>query len=200
MGNDLNWIVAGLVASVLVPAAAFAGLPLIFAFGLGALAFVALVVFLAPKKLYDDRRFARVDRKTKAEARALLEETTAVLKRLASASDRIEDAVVRHKVNALTRIADDIYTLLEADPTRLGDVRRFLSVYLPQAANVAEGYALVEHKKIVDPKRLDEISAVIDKLQDGFAHYADGLAEAELGALDTDLKSIESSLQKDIER
>lgn len=73
-----------------------------------------------------------------------------------------------------------------------------MTYYLPQAAEVADGYAVIETKKIEDPKRLAEVASIIDKLRDAFVHYADGLAEADLGTLDTDLRQIESSLAKDI--
>ncbi|MBU1174410.1 MAG: 5-bromo-4-chloroindolyl phosphate hydrolysis family protein [Alphaproteobacteria bacterium] len=200
MHNDANWIVAGIAAAVTLPLAAFAGVPLIFAIGMAVVVFAGLVVVFAPKKLFEDERFARIDRKVRAEARDLLAGALPEAQKLGTAADRIADPIVRQKVNELARVAHEIFARLEDDPQKAGEVRRFMSFYLPRAAEVAEGYAAIETKKVADPKRLAEIGAVIDRLKDGFTHYADGLTEAELGSLDSDLSEIERSLEKDIGR
>ncbi len=39
---------------------------------------------------------------------------------------------------------------------------------------------------------------MIAKLEGAFVHYADGLADSELGSLDVDLKLIQASLKEDL--
>ena len=107
---------------------------------------------------------------------------------------------MRARVRNLSDITADIMARVEQRPENAGQVRRFLTYYLPQAAEVAAGYALLEGAHAPDRRRLDEVGAVIAKLQDGFAHYADGLAESELGTLDVDLRLIQASLKEDIGR
>lgn len=200
MRNDTNWIVAGAVAAVLLPALAAVGIPFLVALGVAAVAFIGLVVLLSPRKLFEEEKYAGIDKHKLALARTLLTEAMPAAQRLDAASDRIGDPLTRQKVNALARIAHDIFDRLEADPQKADAARRFLTYYLPQAAEVAEGYAVIETKRTQDPKRLEDVAAVIDKLEDAFVHFADGLAEADLRSLDTDLKQIEHSLKKDIGR
>jgi len=80
---------------------------------------------------------------------------------------------------------------------RLGG-QALLAYYLPQSAQVAEAYDVLEDQHAPDQAQLTEIRAIIERLETAFAHYADSLAETELGSLDTDLKLIEASLKEDI--
>ena len=200
MRNDTNWIVAGLTAALLLPGLVLAGVPLILAIGAAAIAFAGLVVFLAPRQLFEGPEYAHVDKKTLQQARELLAQARPDAARLDRARDGVKDALVRHKLGQLARIADDVLGQLAADPGKAETLRRFLTYYLPNAVELAQSFALVEAKRIAEPARLKEIAGVIDRLESAFIHYADGLTEAELGTLDADLKQIETSLKKDIER
>ena len=200
MRNDTNWIIAGLAAAVLLPVLALVGVPFWIAAIIAAVAFAGLVVFLAPKQLFEGAEFDGVDKGTRDLARQLVTEATPVAARLDAARFRVDAPLVRHKLAQLSRISDDILGRLKAEPQKAETVRRFMTYYLPKAAELAEGYALVETKKTEEPARLAEIAAIIDKLEQAFVHYADGLTEADLGSLDTDLAEIDKSMNEDIGR
>lgn len=102
MRNDWNWIVAGLVAALLLPGLAVIGVPLVVALAISAVAFVGLVVFLSPRKLFEDSKYAGIDKAKRALARTLLTEASPAAGRLGAAADRIADPIVRQKVNDLS--------------------------------------------------------------------------------------------------
>ena len=79
-------------------------------------------------------------------------------------------------------------------------MRRFLTYYLPRAAEVADGFATLEGNRVPNAARLGEVGSVIVKLEEAFVHYADSLTDAELGTLDTDLRLIRASLKEDLGR
>ena len=58
----------------------------------------------------------------------------------------------------------------------------------------------LENRHAPDRERLDEVRVVIGKLEGAFVHYADSLADAELGMLDADLRLIQASLREDLGR
>ena len=58
-------------------------------------------------------------------------------------------------------------------------MRRFLTYYLPRAADLAEAYALLEKSSTRDTKRLVATSDLIDRLDAAFTHYAADLQEAD---------------------
>lgn len=199
-GNDLNWIISGLVAAILIPLLAFVGMPFWLAAIVGVVAFLGLLVLLSPRRLFEGLNVGAIGKDKIAFARELLDDAMPAATRLQQAGSRIGDKAVHDRVLHLAAICRDVFAKLEQNPASAGAVRRFLSYYVPRAAEVAEGYAVLEDKHAPDPAKLAEIGGVIEKLEGAFVHYADSLADTELGSLDIDLKLIQASLKEDLGR
>jgi 5-bromo-4-chloroindolyl phosphate hydrolysis protein len=101
---------------------------------------------------------------------------------------------VRH----LVRIARDILAAIERDPLRIDRVRRFLTYYLPRAAEIAEAYGALERSAVQDAPRLSATGELIDRLDAAFTRYAANLQDADLDRLDIELRLLKSSLDEDI--
>lgn len=201
LGNDGNWIVAGAVTAILVPILTFAaGMPFWVAAAIGLLVFSGLVFLLAPRRLFEGLDINAIGRSRVAFAKELLEGATPAAQRLETAADDIADKETAARVRHLAEIAADVFRKVEARPESANAVRRFLSYYLPRAAEVAEGFAVIEAKRAPDRKQLEDVGAVLVKLEDAFVHYADSLVDDALGGLDTDLRLIQASLKEDIGR
>jgi 5-bromo-4-chloroindolyl phosphate hydrolysis protein len=201
LGNDGNWIMAGLVTAILVPVLTFAaGMPFWIAAVIGLLVFAGLVFLLAPRRLFEGLDIKVIGRGRLAFARELLEAAVPSAQRLEAAADDITDKQTAARVRHLAEIAADVFRTVEAKPESANAVRRFLSYYLPRAAEVAEGFAAIEAKRAPDIKQLKDVRAVLVKLEDAFVHYADSLVDDALGTLDTDLRLIQASLKEDLGR
>lgn len=201
LGNDGNWILAGLVTAILVPVLTFAaGMPFWIAAVVGLPVFAGLVFLLAPRRLFEGLDIKVIGRGRLAFARELLEAAVPSAQRLEAAADDITDKQTAARVRHLAEIAADVFRTVEAKPESANAVRRFLSYYLPRAAEVAEGFAAIEAKRAPDIKQLEDVRAVLVKLEDAFVHYADSLVDDALGTLDTDLRLIQASLKEDLGR
>ena len=197
-GNDLNWIVSGVVAAILLPLLVWIGLPFIVAGVIAAVAFAGLVVLLSPRKLFEGLNIGAIGKEKVAFAQELLNDAVPAAARLREAARKITDQTVKDRVLHLAAICQDVFAKVEANPGNASAVRRFLSYYVPRAAEVAEGYAVLEDKHAPDAGKLTEVAGVVEKLEGAFVHYADGLADSELGSLDIDLKLIQASLKEDL--
>lgn len=200
MGNDLNWIISGAVAAVALPLLFWIGVPFWLAAILAVIAFAGLVVLLSPRKLFEGLNVTAIGKEKVAFAQELLDDTLPAAARLREASSNISDKTVRERVQHLTALCQDVFAKVEHNPANASAVRRFLSYYVPRAAEVAEGYAVLEDKHAPDAAKLLEVGGVIEKLEGAFVHYADSLADSELGSLDIDLKLIQASLKEDLGR
>jgi len=101
---------------------------------------------------------------------------------------------VRH----LAGVARSIFEGIEKDPVRIDRVRRFLTYYLPRAAEMAEAYRALEVSPGVDAARLSATGEIIDRLSGAFTEYARNLRDAELDKLDIELKLLKRSLDEDL--
>jgi hypothetical protein len=200
-GNDGNWIVAGLVsAALLIGLSALTHFPFLVSAVISVLVFAGLIFVLAPRQLFEGLDLRSIGGSQVAFARELLAQAQPAADRLAAAAGSIADKDMKAKVKNLSDIATDVISKVEAKPSTAPSVRRFLTYYVPQAAEVAEGYATLADRRAPSQQRLANVGAVITKLQDAFVHYADSLADSELGTLDVDLRLIQESLKEDIGR
>ncbi|TPK95245.1 5-bromo-4-chloroindolyl phosphate hydrolase [Mesorhizobium sp. B2-4-12] len=200
-GNDWNWIVAGLVsAALLIGLSALTQFPFLVSAVISALVFAGLVFVLAPRQLFEGLDLSSISGSRVAFARELLAQAQPAADRLTAAAGSIADKDMKAKVKNLSDIAADVISKVEQKPETAPSVRRFLTYYVPQAAEVAEGYATLANRRAPSQARLANVGAVIAKLQDAFVHYSDSLADSELGTLDVDLRLIQESLKEDIGR
>jgi hypothetical protein len=198
-GNDLNWIVAGLVsAALLIGLSTLSHFPFLVSAVISVLVFAGLVFVLAPRQLFEGLDLGSIGGGQVAFARELLSQAQPAANRIAAAAGSITDKDMKAKVKNLSDIAADVISRVEAKPASAASVRRFLTYYVPQAAEVAEGYAELSNRRAPSQARLANVGAVITKLQDAFVHYADSQADSELGTLDVDLRLIQQSLKEDI--
>ncbi|TPK46814.1 5-bromo-4-chloroindolyl phosphate hydrolase [Mesorhizobium sp. B2-5-4] len=200
-GNDWNWIAAGVIsAALLVGLGVLTQFPFLVSAIIAALVFAGLVFVLAPRQLFEGLDLSTLSGSKVAFARELLAQAQPAADRLSAAAGSITDKDMKAKVKNLSDIAADVISKVETKPETAPSVRRFLTYYVPQAAEVAEGYATLANRRAPSQVRLANVGAVITKLQDAFVHYADSLADSELGTLDVDLRLIQESLNEDIGR
>jgi len=198
-GSDWNWLVAGIVSAlVLVGLTAFTQFPFIVSLIIAVLVFAGLVFLLAPRRLFEGINVKALGSGQMAFARDLLTQAAPFAERLRAASGKIEDKAVGAKVKTLADIAADVFAKVEANPANAGNVRRFLTYYLPRAAEIAEAYRALEKSAVPDTARLAAAGEMIDRLDGAFTRYAASLQDADLDKLDIELKLLKSSLDEDI--
>jgi len=199
VNSETGWIVGGAVAAVLVPLLAIgAGMPFLLACVIGIAAGGGTVAVLAPRSAFPLLDASSAARGKVAFARELLTDATPLADRLDVAAKSIRERKVVESVRHLAVVARRIFAAIEKDPLRIDRVRRFLTYYLPRAAEIAEAYGAVERSTVPDPQRLASTSELIDRLDVAFTRYASSLQDAELDNLDIELKLLKSALDEDL--
>jgi 5-bromo-4-chloroindolyl phosphate hydrolysis protein len=199
MPSGLGWIAGGAAAAVLLPSLAIGlGMPFWIALAISAAAGGGIVVTLAPRN-----RFAALEASGMARGRIefaseLLAEAEPLAERMEDAASAIRTRAVADRIRHLVKVARDIFAAIERDPLRLDRVRRFLTYYLPRAAEIAEAYRALETSTVPDTTRLAATGDTIDRLDLAFTRYAANLQDADLDKLDIELKLLKSSLDEDL--
>ena len=197
--SGLNWIVGGAAAAVLLPLLAIPlAMPFWIACVISATAGGGLVVMLSPRRLFEGLDASGAARGKIEFARDLLTDAEPLAVRLEVAVSSIATPKVAERVRHLARVSREIFADIEEDPLRVDRVRRFLTYYLPRAADLVEAFALLEKAGHRDTARMTATSDLIDRLDVAFTHYATNLQEADLGNLDIELKLLKSSLDEDL--
>src|SRR5215470_5222683 len=197
--SGLDWIAGGVTAAVLLPALAIGlGMSFWIALAISALAGGGIVALMAPKKLFAELDASGAARGRIEFARELLTEAEPLAVRMETAAAAIRTRAVAERVRHLVTIARDIFAAIERDPLRIDRIRRFLTYYLPRAAEIAEAYGSLEKSAVPDTARLAATGELINRLDTAFTRYASNLQDADLDRLDIELKLLKSSLDEDI--
>jgi 5-bromo-4-chloroindolyl phosphate hydrolysis protein len=197
--TGFGWIVGGAAAAVLLPVLTIGvGMPFWIACVISALGGGGIIAMMAPRKLFAELDASGVGRGRIEFARELLTEAEPLTKRLEAAADKIRTRQVTERVRHLAKIARDILATIERDPLRIDRVRRFMTYYLPRAAEIAEAYGSLERSPLPDVARLGATGELIERLDAAFTRYAANLQEADLDKLDIELKLLKSSLDEDL--
>ena len=194
-----NWIVGGGAAAILLPLLVIGvGMPFWIAGLISVAAGGGLLVALSPRKLFEGLDATGAARGKIELARELLTDAEPLAVRLEVAVSSIGTPKVVERVRHMARISREIFAGVEDDPLRVDRVRRFLTYYLPRAADLAEAYALLEKSSGHAASRIATTGELIERLDAAFTHYAANLQEADLGNLDIELKLLKSSLDEDL--
>jgi len=197
--SGMNWIAGGAAAAVLLPLLAITlDIPFWIACAVSATAGGGIVVMLSPRRPFEGLDASGAARGKIEFARELLTDAEPVAVRLEVSVSSIGTPKVAERVRHLARVSREIFAGIEEDPLRVDRVRRFLTYYLPRAADPVEAYALLEKAGNRDTTRMTATSDLIDRLDVAFTHYAINLQEADLGNLDIELKLLKSSLDEDL--
>ena len=198
-GSGTNWLIAGAAAAVMVPLLAIGGgMPFWLACLIGAAAGTGVGAVLTPRSAFPRLDASGAARSKIAFARELLTEAEPSVGRLEAAAKAIRARKVADRVRNLAAVARGIFAAIEKDPLRVDRVRRFLTYYLPRAAEIAEAYRSLELSPLPDAMRMTSTGELIDRLDTAFTRYAAGLQDADLDKLDIELKLLKSSLDEDL--
>jgi 5-bromo-4-chloroindolyl phosphate hydrolysis protein len=157
-----------------------------------------LVLLLAPGTPFKALDASGVAKGKIAFARELLTAADPSVQRLESAAKAIRAKTAAERVRHLASVARGIFEAIEKDPLRIDRVRRFLTYYLPRAAEMAEAYQSLEGGPRAEAARLTATGEIIDRLDAAFTEYAANLHLAELDKLDIELKLLKRSLDEDL--
>ena len=197
--SGTNWLAGGAAAAVLVTLLAIGtGMPFWLACLIGTAAGTGIGAVLTPRSTFPRLDASGAARGKIAFARELLTEAEPSVKQLEATAKAIRARKVADQVRHLAGVARSIFAAIEKDPLRLDRVRRFLTYYLPRAAEIAEAYASLEASPLPDGVRMTSTGELIDRLDVAFTRYAAGLQDADLDKLDIELKLLKSSLDEDL--
>jgi 5-bromo-4-chloroindolyl phosphate hydrolysis protein len=194
-----NWIAGGVAAAVLLPALVFGlGLPLLVGLVVAGIAFAGVTILTAPRGLFEGIDVSKAGQGRVELARKVLTEAIPYRDRLKAAAINQSDKEVGTRLRQMADTTDAIMDEVEKNPEKLTLVTRFLGYYLPQAAEVADGYNMVQGKRIPDQKRAGEMRDMIGKLGTAFSKFSDSLVDADLKGIDVELKLLEATLKDDM--
>ena len=123
-----------------------------------------------------------------------------ILDKLQLLNDQILDDSVSRKIDRIGQLTDNIYEVVEQNPGRANEVRKFMNYYLPTTIKLLGSYAMLERQayqgeNIIASRR--NIEEILDTLVHAFEKQLDRLFAAEAVDISSDIKVLETMIAKD---
>ena len=123
-----------------------------------------------------------------------------ILRNIRRANDAIADEVLSAKIDHLERITARIFRAVEEDPKKRERIGTFLNYYLPTTQKLLDSYAEFEAAG-VEGENLRQAKSRIENTMDliikGFEHQLDELYKADALDVDSDIRVMETMLERD---
>jgi AraC-like DNA-binding protein len=146
---------------------------------------------------YEQRRRTTTEAQTPKEAE---EGYSGILRNIRRANDRIADPVLSQKIDRLEEITAKIFRAVEEDPKKRSRIDTFLNYYLPTTQKLLDSYAEFEATGIEGEnlrQAKERIQKTMDSIIGGFEHQLDELYKADAMDVDSDIRVMESMLNRD---
>lgn len=124
----------------------------------------------------------------------------AILLEIRRVNDAIDDPVMSAKIDRIGEITGKILAYQRSHPDKAGQLRSFLSYYLPTTLKILNAYAQMEAQGISGENinsAKQRIEGMMDKVVEGFENQLDKLFADSAMDITTDVEVLEKMLSKD---
>ena len=123
----------------------------------------------------------------------------AVLAAIRQLNDDIDDEMMSQKIDRIGEITGKIFAYQKQNPNRAGQLRSFLSYYLPTTLKILKAYARMEEQGVEGENirsAKERIEGMMDKVVEGFEKQLDRLFQDDAMDIATDVQVLERMLDK----
>ena len=124
----------------------------------------------------------------------------AIILELRDLNDTIIDISISDKIDRIEETTAKIFRIVEDNPAKLPQIRRFMNYYLPTTLKLLRSYATLEKQGIKGENitaAKENIGRVLDTLSTGFEQQLDQLFESDAIDIAADINVLENLMQQD---
>ncbi len=128
---------------------------------------------------------------------AMIREANGYISQMRKADLEIANETVSKKIDGIENLTVKIFEYVKGKPQQAGDVRRFISYYLPTSVKLMNTYAQLEKQKIAASnvtETMAKIEGMFDKIKEAFEKQLNLLFSNEALDISTDITVMENIL------
>jgi len=124
----------------------------------------------------------------------------AIIIELRELNDTIADIPISDKIDRIEVLTAKIFRIVEDNPAKLPQIRRFMNYYLPTTLKLLHSYATLEKQDIHGENitaAKENISRILETLATGFEQQLDQLFQSDVMDIAADINVLENMMQQD---
>ena len=123
-----------------------------------------------------------------------------IILELRDLNEKILDIVISEKIDRIEELTSKIFRIVEENPSKLPQIRRFMNYYLPTTLKLLHSYATLE-KQGVGGENItaakENIGRILDTLAKGYEQQLDQLFQSDVIDIAADINVLENLMQQD---
>ncbi len=122
------------------------------------------------------------------------------LRKIRLANDALPAEDISNKLDKLAEVCRRIFSYVEENPSKLPQIRKMMSYYLPMTLKLVEAYVKLENQPVPNSSISDskvEIESALDKIYLAFENLYSRLMENDLMDLSADISVLETMLAQE---
>ena len=158
----------------------------------------SLVLF--PEAAKEARDAKTPDREQPKPAEKPENQYMAIIIELRDLNATIADIAISDKIDRIEELTSKIFRIVEENPAKLPQIRRFMNYYLPTTLKLLNSYALLEKQGIKGENitaSKENIGRILDTLAKGYEQQLDQLFESDAIDIAADINVLENLMQQD---
>ena len=124
----------------------------------------------------------------------------AIILELRELNDTIADMIISEKIDRIEELAAKIFRIVEENPEKTPQIRRFMNYYLPTTLKLLRSYATLEKQGITGENitaAKANIGRILDTLATGYEQQLDQLFESDVIDIAADINVLENLMYQD---
>ena len=124
----------------------------------------------------------------------------AIINELRSLNNTIDDIPISDKIDRIEGLTAKIFRIVEENPEKLPQIRRFMNYYLPTTLKLLRSYATLEKQGIKGENitaAKENIRRILDTLAKGYEQQLDQLFKSDAIDISADINVLENMMQQD---
>ena len=124
----------------------------------------------------------------------------AIILELRELNETILDIPISDKIDRIEELTAKIFRIVEDNPEKLPEIRRFMNYYLPTTLKLLHSYATLEKQGIKGDNisaTKDNIGRILDTLATGYEQQLDQLFKSDAIDIASDIDVLENMMQQD---
>jgi len=124
----------------------------------------------------------------------------AIILQLRDLNDTIIDVPISDKIDRIEELTSKIFRIVEENPEKLPETRRFMNYYLPTTLKLLHSYATLEKQGVKGENisaAKENISRILETLATGYEQQLDQLFKSDAIDIAADINVLENMMQQD---
>ena len=159
---------------------------------------LSVAAFFVLKKLFPGKTVTVKVSSGNPDLDAMTEESEQAIAKMRALNDAIADETLSRRIDELEDLTSRIFESVQRDPSKLPQIRRFMSYYLPTTIKLLEQYSVLQHQSLSKgnvAEAMGKIEGMMQTIVVAFSKQLDTLYQKDVMDITAEIQVLEQMMK-----